>query len=103
MNNNALTRLLPYCSFLVLLAGGLGGTGAVAADQLAALRPASAMNPHPIFKRLDADGDNRIDRREAARLQGLLEIFDEADLDHDGTLDIAEFNRAVGLPVTAQR
>lgn len=103
MNNNVFKRLLPHLSFLLVLAGGLGGTGAVAADQLAAVHPAAAMNPHPIFKRLDTDGNNRIDRREAARLQGLLEIFDEADLDHDGTLDVAEFNRAVGLPVTAQR
>jgi len=103
MNNNVFNKLLPPLAFMVVLAGGLGGTGAIAADTMTTTKSTTAINPHPIFKRLDIDGNNRIDRHEAARLQGLLEMFDEADVDHDGTLDLAEFNRAVGLPVTAQR
>jgi hypothetical protein len=81
---------------MTALVGGLGGTGTgLAADPV--IKPVKdSVTPHPAFKKLDTDKDNFISREEASRMQGLSEIFDQADTNRDGKLDAAEFNRAVG-------
>lgn len=78
------------------LVGGLGGTGTgLAADEV--MKPVTeSVTPHPAFIKLDTNKDNFISREEASRMQGLSEIFDQADTNRDDKLDAAEFNRAVG-------
>ena len=87
------------CSVLMLaavLVGGVGGTGTGLAADDAIKQAGDAVKPHPAFKKLDTDKDNFISREEASKMQGLSEIFDQADTNGDGKLDPAEFNRAVG-------
>lgn len=47
------------------------------------------------FKRLDANGDQRISRDEAAAARGVARHFDQADTNKDGALDAAEFEAAM--------
>jgi Ca2+-binding EF-hand superfamily protein len=42
------------------------------------------------FQKLDADGDGKISRAEAASNQGLAKYFDQIDTNHDGFLTPAE-------------
>jgi EF hand len=43
------------------------------------------------FRKLDADGDGWISRKEAAAQPEVAANFDEADRDRDGRLSLAEF------------
>ena len=72
---------------VALLGVGIGLTGMVhSADE-----PKAA---DADFKKLDVDKDGAIGREEAARMQGLPELFDAADANKDGKLDPSEFSRA---------
>ena len=43
------------------------------------------------WEQLDADGDGQISREEAARVQSLSEVFDQADSNADGKLTMEEY------------
>lgn len=46
------------------------------------------------FKQLDADKDGFVSKAEAERMKGLVAVFDTADDNKDGKLDVAEFSKA---------
>ncbi len=46
------------------------------------------------FKQLDADKDGFVNKAEAERMKGLVAVFDTADENKDGKLDVAEFSKA---------
>ena len=48
-----------------------------------------------LFKRIDANGDGKITREEAARVPALASRFDQLDKDKDGQLTVDEFSVAV--------
>jgi Ca2+-binding EF-hand superfamily protein len=61
---------------------------AIAADEP---KPADA---GAAFKQLDADKDGFVSKPEAERMKGLVAVFDTADENKDGKLDVAEFSKA---------
>ena len=61
---------------------------AVAADEA---KPADS---GAAFKQLDSDKDGFVNKAEAERMKGLVAVFDSADENKDGKLDVAEFSKA---------
>ncbi len=55
----------------------------------AGIVPAFAARDLPPFDQVDTNSDGRIDREEAAAIEGL--DFDAADLNHDGSIDRSEY------------
>ena len=47
------------------------------------------------FKRFDLDKDSYIDQKEASLSAALTQIFDTADTNHDGKLNLSEFTQAL--------
>lgn len=48
------------------------------------------------FKRLDVNGNSAISKEEAVKMKGQTERFETADVNKDGKLEKAEFDRAKG-------
>jgi len=44
-----------------------------------------------VFTRVDANGDSKLSKEEAARLPAISAKFDQLDKDKDGSLSLAEF------------
>lgn len=57
----------------------------------------SRMNAVQAFNNVDADGNFKLDKSEAASIQGLKQKFADLDKDGDGALDYAEFNAVTGI------
>ena len=55
------------------------------------------------FQKADADKNGLISRQEGERVSGLSAIFDKHDPDHDGTLDMQEFNAAMNAMNASKR
>lgn len=58
------------------------------------LASCTAMGGMPKLSKLDADGDGKISREEAAKSSELLVAFDRADANSDSYLDDVEFRSA---------
>lgn len=54
-------------------------------------------NAVQVFNNVDADGDFKLDKQEAASIKGLERQFAELDKDGDGALDYAEFNAVTSI------
>lgn len=59
--------------------------------------PTPAPAPEVTFERFDRNGDGYIDWREAAALERLEAVFNDADRRSDGRLDKVEFGKALSL------
>ncbi|HVS26807.1 MAG TPA: BON domain-containing protein [Burkholderiales bacterium] len=68
----------------------LASVPAFADDELAQINP----NTEAFFKKYDANHDGFLTRRELKGRRDLLRVFDEADADHDGKLDLDEYAAA---------
>jgi Ca2+-binding EF-hand superfamily protein len=84
-------------SRLILAVAALSAYAVVAQAQTAA--PATAATPAAdgvaaAFKRVDADGNGKLSKEEAARLPAIADKFDTLDKDKDGALSAEEFSAA---------
>ena len=52
-----------------------------------------------VFTRADANRDGRLSRAEVARFPAFSEKFDQLDTDHDGALDLPEFEAGFNAPL----
>lgn len=54
-----------------------------------------------VFNQVDTNGDFKLDRDEATRIEGLVDVYGELDADGDGLLDYAEFKGVTRLEAEA--
>ena len=53
----------------------------------------ASMAALPAFNDVDANGDGKITMKEASSIEGLMAAFDKADVDRDGLLSEAEYQK----------
>ena len=53
----------------------------------------ASMAALPAFNDVDANGDGKITMKEASSIEGLMAAFDNADVDRDGLLSKAEYQK----------
>jgi Ca2+-binding EF-hand superfamily protein len=53
----------------------------------------ASMAALPAFNDVDANGDGKITMNEASSIEGLMAAFDKADVDRDGLLSKAEYQK----------
>ena len=58
--------------------------------------PAMAQDTAAVFAALDTNHDEKISQSEAQKNAAVLQMFAQADKDHDGFLSKAEFDAAFG-------
>lgn len=73
-----------------LAAGLLGAAGAASVSE-------AGGGPNPEFTRLDVDRDGHLSPEETRKIPGFDRAFKEADDNHDGRLDAAEFVKAQAI------
>lgn len=103
-------RKISLATLLVLGALPFGAIAADAADQPKpmdhpAIRsesaptpptsPAAKEEPAPLFKQLDANGDNYVTKDEAKRSADVTARFSEVDKDRDGKISSVEFKEGM--------
>lgn len=54
-----------------------------------------------VFNQVDTNGDFKLDREEATRIEGLLDVYGELDADGDDLLDYTEFKGVTRLAAEA--
>jgi len=87
INFRLLSRLIAACSLLVSM-GLLANINMTPVTATSHYQPADVQ---PIWMKIDLNGDGKISRDELREEDPrLLSKFDEADLDHDGTLSLRE-------------
>ena len=53
----------------------------------------ASMAALPTFDEVDTNGDGKISMKEASTHEGLMTTFEKADVDHDGLLSKAEYEK----------
>jgi len=76
--------------FRIIVMGALVAVLAAPAAYPAGAQPNTA-NATSAFKKIDTDGDGKLDRKELTVAAGL--DFDKLDVDHDGSLTLAELQK----------
>ena len=56
---------------------------------------AASMAALPAFDEVDTNGDGKITMKEASTHEGLITTFDKADVDRDGLLSEAEYQKLI--------
>lgn len=86
-------------SVLLFASLSLAAAGQAFAQSTAAKPGAGAQaDITSMFKKADADGDNRLSPREAQAIPGLSERFDAVDTDKNGAISAQELGVALGRP-----
>ena len=60
--------------------------------------PRERLTAESVFTRADANHDGKLSRAEVARFPVFAEKFDQLDADHDGGLDLGEFEVGFNAP-----
>jgi Ca2+-binding EF-hand superfamily protein len=71
---------------------------AMAATTAQAAPPRERLTAESVFTRADANHDGKLSRAEVARFPVFAEKFDQLDADHDGVLDLGEFEVGFNAP-----
>jgi EF hand len=87
-----LTRHPHVASVLLLLSAVASRAG-----EDAVTKPST--DPQELMKQLDRDNDGAVSKAEAQKLRSLDAMFDKADTNHDGKLDVQELSKALGYTV----
>jgi Ca2+-binding EF-hand superfamily protein len=70
----------------------------VMAASAQAAAPRERLTAESVFTRADANHDGKLSRAEVARFPVFAEKFDQLDADHDGLLDLTEFEVGFNAP-----